>query len=190
MIIKLFLSEEEKRIVDEIEGVLDKGRYTIEVWLIHHRSPNNYDMKRDNDNLDELEEINNVNQRLDSLHTQLTSIPQSDKEALFRYLPDKVDEVQVLKDLTAMVRDSRLLLSGLTYDGASSGKDKVAGATSQPFVHTFSLNFLSSYSQMKEFLLRLERNDYPLVVSSLSASPNEGGLIDVSLTLLTYAHNE
>ena len=57
LLVKLFLTEEEKKIIDEIEKLLDKGRYDIEVWHIHTKSPLTYDTKVDSDNLRNLEQV-------------------------------------------------------------------------------------------------------------------------------------
>jgi hypothetical protein len=135
----------------------------------------------------ELANITAVNQRLAALYVQVNAIPQSDQAALFTFLPDQVDEVQVLKDLSIMTSEADVFVNNLNYDG---GTEFVGGESSieKPYAHSFSLNFLSSYEQMKNLLLRLEQNNYPLTVNSLSVSPNEGGLLDVSLTLHTYSH--
>jgi Tfp pilus assembly protein PilO len=138
---------------------------------------------------EELEEINNVNDRLETLYTQLTAIQSSDKAALFTYLPDTVDEVQVLKDISRMAEDSGIVLNGLDYIGVDEAEGST-GAFAQPFAHSFSASFVSTYEQMKNFLLRLEQNNYPLNIKALTSSPNEGGLIDVSLALVTYSHKE
>lgn len=135
----------------------------------------------------ELENITAVNQRLAALYAQVNAIPQSDQAALLTFLPDQVDEVQVLKDLSLMTSEVDVFVNSLTYDGPTEflGGD---ASIERPFAHSFSLSFLSSYEQMKNLLLRLEQNNYPLTVDSLNVSPNEGGLLSISLTLHAYSH--
>ena len=134
--------------------------------------------------------ISEVNQRLARLYAQVNEIPVSDKAALFTYLPDEVDDVQVLKDLFLMAEEADVLVGELAYGGPEQAMASADGTATelQPAGHIFNLSFQGSYEQFKRILTRLEQNNYPLVVKELDVSPTEGGLLDVDLALVTYAH--
>jgi Tfp pilus assembly protein PilO len=136
---------------------------------------------------DELQRVTEVNTRLEQLYDQLNSIPQSNKAALLTYLPDQVDEVQVLKDLSQITRDTEVMVRNLTYEGSSN---QSGGAGDGPIPVSFNLTVETSYEGLKNLLSYLERNNYPLVVESLTVTPTEGGFLDVELALVTYSFNE
>lgn len=139
---------------------------------------------------EESERISEVNRRLASLYAQVNEISQRDKAALYTYLPDTVDDVRVLKDLNTMAEEAGVLVSELSYGGLEQvAATAVEGSTDvRPEGHLFNLTIQGSYEQFKQVLLRMERNNYPLVVQELSVSPTEGGLLTAKFTLVTYAH--
>ncbi len=136
---------------------------------------------------EELERVTAVNNQLKNLYDRVNGISQQDKAALLIYLPDQIDEVQILKDLTAMARDAGVDLRDVRYqgDGAANG---VAEDYRSP--HSFALSFESSYEDMKKILSNLERNNYPLVIEQMSVRPTEGGFLSVDIGLMTYSLNE
>lgn len=138
----------------------------------------------------EAAKIISVNERLSALYAEVNAIRVADKTALMTYLPDKIDEVKVLKDLAWMARDSNVFIKNLSYDGVLRIKSSAAQSGDQPTMHSFKISLSSSYAQLKNFLLRLEQNNYPFTVHTLSVVPAEGGILDVTITLLTYSHKE
>lgn len=142
------------------------------------------------DTKNEAAKIISVNERLNALYTEVNAIRVADKNALLTYLPDKIDEVKVLKDLAWMARDSNVFIKNLNYDGVIRLKSSADQGDAQPTAHSFKIGLSSSYAQLKNFFLRLEQNNYPFTVHTLSITPTEGGVLEVSLTLLTYSHKE
>jgi hypothetical protein len=142
--------------------------------------------------MEELEKVNAVNQKLASLVSAVGAISPKDKQSLSTYLPETFDEVEVMKDLEAITKDSGAVVSSLTYSGEAIIKSTSAEGSEElvdlPMGHNFSLTISSSYEQMKYLLLLLERNNYPLDIQNLSISPTEGGLLDLSLELRTYSY--
>jgi hypothetical protein len=138
----------------------------------------------------ELEKITSVNKKLDELYARVNAIPQSDRAALFIYLPEYINEVQVLKDLSAMANDLQVSLSTIQYVGKAEAAEGVleAGEVEKPYAHSFRLGFMGSYQQMKDMLTYFERNNYPLVVEAMTAQPTDGGLLDVTFDIVTYSH--
>lgn len=141
--------------------------------------------------LEELENVNEVNNKLAALVSQAGAISPSDKQALSTYLPESFDEVKVMKDLEAITEEAGVILSTLDYSGEVPvivAEEVLGEVTALPVGHNFSLSITSSYQQMKYLLLLLERNNYPLDIQTLSISPTEGGLLDLSLDVRTYSY--
>ncbi len=142
----------------------------------------------------EKERISEVNQTLASLVERLNDISQSDIRALNTYLPDEVDEVRVLKDITEITRSAGVRAEQLAYGGEVTisrealGDSATTPGIEMPAAHQFSLQLVGSYLQVKQFLTLIERNDYPLHISDISFGVTEGGFINVEVKLLTYAH--
>lgn len=134
----------------------------------------------------ELEKVNLVNKKLDDLVVRNNAISQRDRQALNIYLPDKIDTVRVLKDISTMSGVAGIILSALSYTGQSNpqtGEDEEA-----PSEHGFSVNGEGSYEQIKRLLALMEQNNYPLTIESLNITPTEGGTLTLSLELITYSH--
>ncbi len=138
----------------------------------------------------EIQSVEEVNNTLDRLYADFSSVPEQNKKNLTIYLPDAVDEVQVLKDLTAMTSDARVEVGDLSFNEGGVPEAQSSDLADNPFPYTFSLSFNSSYTQLKDFLGRLEQNNYPLQIQELSITPTEGGFLDASFELVTYSHKE
>lgn len=136
----------------------------------------------------ELETINAVNNRLNDLVKGVEAIPQVDKTALFTYIPDKVDEVRVLKDLSSIAAIVGVAIRNISYDGQDTSAQEVENTTFSPIGHVFSITVISSYDKVKKFLALLEQNEYPLEITTLELLPIDGGYLELNLTIMTYAH--
>ncbi len=147
---------------------------------------------------EEFDRVKTVNAKLAEVYAQLGAIPQSYRSALLTYLPDKVDEIKVLKELSEITLRSEVLVTELSYESQTDSRTQTSrssrGAAARQSTdttvsdpHTFNLGFTGSYEQVKETLALIEKNNYPLTVKTLTLSPAETGLIDVSLALETYS---
>ncbi len=144
---------------------------------------------------EEYNRISEVNARLAETYSQLNSIPQSYKTALLTYLPERVDEVRVMKELAEIARQAEVTLSDLSYESEESrpgsGASVPEGESGEvsDFIlrpHVFTVNFNSSYEGLKQFLTLIERNNYPLQVKEMNIKPTEEGLLGVQMSLETY----
>ncbi len=140
----------------------------------------------------ELDRVNEVKKKLEALSSQVDAISPKDKQSLSNYLPEFFDEVEVMKDLEAITKKSRVVVKNLSYSGEIAITDTeiegIEGVAEIPTGHNFSLEVSSSYEEMKYLLLMLERNKYPLDIQTLSLTPTEGGLIDIALEVRTYSY--
>jgi hypothetical protein len=136
----------------------------------------------------ELETITSVNSRLAELVKAVEAIPQVDKTALYAYIPDTVDEVQVLKDLSSMAAIVGVAVRNLSYEGEGKINEAAEDAAVKPIPHTFKISTAGSYEKLKQLLLFLEQNKYPLEVTTLVITPIEGGYLELELGIVTYSH--
>lgn len=136
----------------------------------------------------ELETITAVNIRLNDLVKAVEAIPQVDKTALYAYLPDTVDEVKVLKDLSSMAAIVGIAVRDLSYEGEEKINEAAEDAAVKPIPHVFKISTAGSYEKLKQFLLFLEQNKYPLEVTTLAITPIEGGYLELGLGIVTYSH--
>ena len=139
-----------------------------------------------NQTREELEKINSVNERLDQLVAQTNNISQRDINALETYMPDELDNVQVLKDIYSITQLAGVVTESLVYSG--EGPDLTLDDPSAPFTHLFSISVDGSYERIKQMLVLMEQNNYPLDVKSLTITPNENGFIKAVLEVVTYSH--
>jgi Tfp pilus assembly protein PilO len=134
---------------------------------------------------EEVKKVADVNARLAELYAQLSAIPQRDKAALTTYLPDQVDEVQVLKDISLMAEDARVELQQVSF----SSEQSLAAVEGGQGLHewSFSLTIESSYEELKQLLAYFERNHYPFVISSMNISPILGGNLTTAMVINAYS---
>lgn len=158
-----------------------------------------------------IENMGRYNQRLQSLLNEYNSLPQSDREALLRYLPESIDVAAVSRDIGNIVEINNLLLIDITFDEVKeitttlgstddsvvvvdpymtetydAGVDPAAGVTNTPLpgllAQTFEVSVVGTYEQMKEMLKDFEQNNYPLRLIEFSFAPE-----DSSSGLIQYA---
>lgn len=159
---------------------------------------------------DALETAASFNDEVQRLLREVRSFEPENIRALERYVPDEIDSVAVMRDIDFLARQNSLALTSIATGGsAENGNERSAtvqraqiggdttlpnGTQSQstiPRSQSFSLSVDGSYENLKNFLIDVERNAYPLAVADLSfGEPDEEtGLFTFSLTLETYALN-
>lgn len=134
---------------------------------------------------EERDNVSSFNAGLKKLADKINNeISKEDQDALFKYMPNKVDEVLVSRDIFNIS-----LMAGVVMNDISVASDKgknrnVANTTSSdknasvdqhktdPVPHTFSANVSGDYEDIKRFLMFLEESNYPLEVRSLNITSN------------------
>lgn len=135
----------------------------------------------------ERERVNDVNAKLAELVASVNNISSQDMTALLTYLPDKIDDVSIARDISAMANESGFNLNSVKYNSFVTAP-LIDGEMAQPTRHEFGLSFSTSYDQIKSFLEKTEKNNYPLEVMEFKATASEDGLINVEMILATYSH--
>ncbi len=160
-----------------------------------------------------LDNIGQYNQRLQNLISQSKAMSASEKETLFRYLPESIDAVAVGRDISNMVNSNDLSLLDVTpgnptlvttavadegmvsADGMDTGavaptpEEGGPTVTGGMYSQQFKVSVLGTYDQMKGFLKDMERNAYSLrLVDFKFELEEEGGLVSqYDLTVETYS---
>ncbi len=148
----------------------------------------------------ELQNVTAVNAKLDDLIRRSKEFTEADRGRLRTYLPFEVDSVAVQRDLLALFNEADIELTSLSAGegggvtaSPAEGEMMVGGGTLIP--HTFVTTFSASYEDLKDLLLLIEENHYPLHVTTLSVTAggegDEGvapsGDLGIDLTLTTYS---
>lgn len=137
----------------------------------------------------ELTKINSTNERLSFLVSKVNSISSADSKALLTYMPDKIDDVAITRDIFTIAEVSEVYVDTIGYEGI---KKATAGDTSfnenKPIPHSFIVTVSGTYEEVKTFLSNIEQNNYPLEIYSLDITSSEAGLIEADMNIVTYSH--
>lgn len=149
-----------------------------------------------------IENATKLNNLLASLVAQVQSVAATDRARLERFMPDRIDEIEVLADLTSIAERSRVAMNQAAADVVAPYVSQLpatetAGAvvTSERttdnkfYSQDFSMSVVGRYESLLDFLRNLEQSAYPLDVVDLSFTPNQEGssLYTFTLTVRTYA---
>jgi len=138
--------------------------------------------------MEEATKVASVNKQLsDRLH-DIDSLTLSNKQALLIYLPDKIDDVSVLKDLNTILKQQQIVANSLVCKGPVIKKDNnEVVETSWLTTHQFEIVADVTYAQLKELLGAIEINNYPLQVALLTVDPSENGFLIATLLLSAFS---
>jgi len=140
---------------------------------------------------EEISKVSAVNDALADRIAYMDNLSLANKQALIKYLPDKLDEVAVLKDLKSILSTQSIEPKTLTYKGTENQKGTVDGfgnsTNSGLITHQFEISADITYADLKGLLKALEVNNYPLSVTSLTVNPSENGFLAVDISLATFS---
>lgn len=133
-----------------------------------------------------------VNSQLSKLVADMESVSPEDQRKLLTYMPDSVDELNVLRDLHLITQQSGVLYKDVRYMGpAERGSKKKNRANSEeefgPDGYQFGLSVEGTYDQLKNLFRLVEQNNYPLEVQSVAISKLEGGFLGAEIIFVTYS---
>jgi len=134
----------------------------------------------------EREKVNEVNSRLNELVNSMNTITASNMKALVTFMPDTIDHVAIARDIFYMSEQSGVSLDDVTYTTAPRNLD--IEDINAPFPHAFTVSVTGTYAEVKSFLGRVERNNYPLEVYEFKISPTELNELKAEMLLITYSH--
>ena len=151
-----------------------------------------------------LDNANMFAEELSALQTRADRLPDSGMSRLDVLVPDDLDEVSVMRDISEIVSNNSMSITELAAipGGESSGvssnnvqadeEDLSVESPIGPEVNKFqfSLGARGSYDDFKNLLSDFASNNYLLELISLSVSPSDEGIFyDYAITLETYSLN-
>ena len=144
--------------------------------------------------IEEISKVSAVNDALADKIAYIDNLSLANKQALLKYLPDKIDEVAVLKDLKSILSLQSIEPKTLTYKGTVDQKetpdsfgDSIDSTNSGLITHQFEISADITYTDLKGLLKALEVNNYPLSITALTVNPSENGFLAVDISLATFS---
>lgn len=126
------------------------------------------------------------------LEQERDAIPADQLNRLNVFLPDSVDNVQLILDLNALATRSGVTLSNFATPTGANGTDANAqtqtAPNSGPLVDslTLSVSATGSYDGFRAFLAGVEQSLRPLDVSQLSVTDSDTGVYTYQVTFKIY----
>ena len=126
----------------------------------------------------------------DAVLKNYNSLSDDNKARLDKMLPDNVDNVRLIIDVTNIASRHGIALKGISTSGINGGGASQAStnssANSPTGTVTVSFGFSTSYQTFLEFLGDIQSSLRVLDISHLSVSANDSGTYDFSVVLQTY----
>lgn len=141
----------------------------------------------------ELQSVSQVNSQLSSMTSVLNSVAPDDQRRLLTYMPDEVDTVGVLRDLSIISNEAGVVYLSIVSSGQSSDDDSAEESASgliQPNKYLFNLRVEGTYGQIKNLFTLFEQNNYPIEMQDALVQQKEGGLLAVDMNLSVYAYED
>lgn len=134
------------------------------------------------------------------LTRQRAALPQDQLARLAAYLPDNVDNVQLIVDMNALAARSGIVLSGFNISGGtqnggtSTGDESVSDGNGALALNTgdpvesieLSVTATGSYNAFRTFLTGVESSLRQLDVVELSVQSSETGVYTYNITTRLY----
>jgi hypothetical protein len=132
-----------------------------------------------------------------ALEQERDSLPADGLARLNTFLPDSVDNIQLILDLNALAQRSGMTLSNFTTSAApnlpdattatSSANTGAIGANASPVDYlTLSVNATGTYASFRKFLSGVEQSLRPLDVTTLTVNDSDTGVYTYQMTLKFY----
>lgn len=149
----------------------------------------------------ERDKVKEVNDELERQISVLESVSATDHRKILTYMPDEVDPIAVMRDLTFMTDESGVVLVDIADEGIVDKTSEVdslyyadtfdpyaaSPEVTAPTERSFSMSVKGSYSQIKDLLDTMSTNDYLLEVNTLNIVATEGGFLTSEFLISVYS---
>lgn len=141
------------------------------------------------DELEKFEEISSNSNKIvsdrDLLIKKSNQITTLDKSKLTKFLPDNIDNIKLIIEISDMASARGLVAKNITINEAKKSTDTVVDNSPYGVLNVkFSVN--STYENFLLFLDDLENNLRLLDISDISFSASDTGFYDFNIGLKTY----
>ncbi|MEX0918502.1 MAG: type 4a pilus biogenesis protein PilO [Candidatus Paceibacterota bacterium] len=129
-----------------------------------------------------------LSERISELDDRLESIPANRIERLDAFLPDDIDEIQLIVDVNNIAARSGMRIADVKVGVDEARRDKEEAPVG-PTIETLSLSFKTagSYSQLKTFIGDLSRSLRVMDIKTISFTLNEEEAVNTyDIKLTTY----
>jgi hypothetical protein len=142
----------------------------------------------------EQQKVSEVNDQLSSLIRVLNNVAPDDQRRLLTYMPNEVDSISVVRDLSLISEQARVVYISAISTGqgetVNQRKNEVVSDFIQPKEHLFNLTVEGMFDQIKNLFALLEQNNYPMEIQRVGVQKKEGGFLSVDVSLSVYAHED
>jgi len=138
----------------------------------------------------EQKKVSEVNGRLDSLISVLDGVPTDDTRRLLTYMPDEVDTISVVRDLSIISNQAGVAFISAVSVGQNTetDQDEKTSQFIQPKEFLFSRSVVGTYDQIKNLFALIEQNNYPIELQTAVIQKKDEGLLSMEASLSVYAH--
>lgn len=141
-----------------------------------------------------IEQVNTVNSELNRQLNIIRDIGRADLVTINRFAPQEVDPIQVTRDLVALLTGRGAVGPNVSVSAETAEGGAQVGADTALVVEPFSISidFTASYQLLKQILVDLETNDYPIDIQEFTVTQSgdeDGDDLQVSISALTYQVN-
>jgi hypothetical protein len=138
-----------------------------------------------------LVQANKFTQRETELRNQREAISPENLARLEAYLPDNVNNVQLILDLDALANRSGMKLTGFTITDPSA--DRKGAALDTPLHSATAIDYIDisvpatgTYTSFRTFLASAEHSLRPLDITNLSVTDSDTGVYTYTFTFRIY----
>jgi hypothetical protein len=139
-----------------------------------------------------LKAAQDFSKKQDDLTAKKNAMAPTDLARLQTFLPDSIDKIQLLADVSALATRSGLEASGFTVQDNSSADSSVeasgykSGSTSKLNSLTLSFTAAGSYGSFLTFLTAVEQSLRPMDIKQLTITTSSTGVYTYSITIREY----
>lgn len=134
-----------------------------------------------------LDNTNDLIKKRDGLVDRMNTFSPENITKLESLLPDNIDNIQLIIDMSNIAERHGLVLKGAKLDSNMKTDSNKLGADNSKYGTVgISFSVTASYDNFQNFLKDLERSLRLVEISDLSVSSNPNGLYEFSVGLKTY----
>lgn len=136
---------------------------------------------------EEIRKVDSVNSQLATLKSKMDSTSQENKRRLQIYMPDSIDELNVMRDIGIIYTLAGFKNAIVKYDGFGS-KSGSTKKSSQLKDSVYSVEVEGDYDKLKILFDLLEMNHYPIEMIELDVTRSEEtGLLSIASSFVTHS---